>query len=100
MILIIVTTILITVTTIPTMLTNISNILMYLSLYFPSVSPPNNTGSSQNVLILAKGEPLTVLAAPENIITDRKYFENINFRVFEKKLANPQFYGTMRVTIE
>ena len=35
--------------------------LMYLSIDFPSVSPPNNTGSSQNVMILAKGEPLTVL---------------------------------------
>ena len=33
----------------------------YLSIDFPSVSPPNNTGSSQNVIILAKGEPLTVL---------------------------------------
>ena len=37
---------------------------MYLSLYFPLVSPPKDTGSSHNVLIMAKGEPLTVLAAP------------------------------------
>jgi len=29
----------------------------------------DNTGSSQNVLILAKGEPLTVLVAPINIIS-------------------------------
>ena len=55
----IVTMILVTVTTIPTSSKIIYNTnSTYLSRYFPYVSPPYDTGSSQNVLILAKGEPL------------------------------------------
>ena len=58
----IVTMMLMIVTTIPAIPTvsSIVKYTMYLSLYFPSV----NTGSSQNVLILAKGEPLPVLVTP------------------------------------
>ena len=56
----IVTMILMTVTTILASSKIILNTnSAYLSRYFPYVSPPFDTGSSQNVLILAKGEPLT-----------------------------------------
>ena len=65
--LITVTIMLITVTVIATISKMIFIIKsMYLSSYFPLVSPPNNTGSSRNVLISAKGEPLTVLVTPYN----------------------------------
>lgn len=41
---------------------------------FPIRITSDNTGSSQNVPILAKGEPLTVLAAPTFIIMYRGLF--------------------------
>ena len=41
---------------------------------FPIRITSDNTGSSQNVPILAKGEPLTVLAAPTFIIRYRGLF--------------------------
>ena len=41
---------------------------------FPICITSNNTGSSQNVPTLAKGEPLTVLAAPTFIIRYRGLF--------------------------
>ena len=41
---------------------------------FPICITSDNTGSSQNVTILAKGEPLTVLAAPVFIIMDQGIF--------------------------
>lgn len=73
MILIIVTIILIMVTTIPTMLTNVSDII---SCTFHSIFQSyhlQNTGSSQNVLTLAKGEPLTVYGITrEHSLSEKK----------------------------
>ena len=75
----ILTIVLIAVTTIPAILMTVSSILSsFLSIFH--MYHLRNTGSSQNVLILAKGEPLTVLAAPfvlyhsieKNAITKRK----------------------------
>ena len=58
---------LIIVTTIPTAPTTVS-IIYVPFVKFPIRITSDNTGSSQNVPILAKGEPLTVLAAPTFII--------------------------------
>ena len=66
-ILITVTIVLIIVTTIPTVPTTVSTIYVPF-VKFPIRITSDNTGSSQNVTILAKGEPLTVLAAPVFII--------------------------------
>ena len=46
----------------------------YNTVKFPIRITSDNTGSSQNVPILAKGEPLTVLAAPTFIIRYRGLF--------------------------
>ena len=58
---------LIIVTTIPTAPTTVS-IIYVPFVKFPIRITSDNTGSSQNVPISAKGEPLTVLAAPTFII--------------------------------
>ena len=52
----------------------VSSTNINLSSYFPYVSPPKDTGSSQNVLILAKGEPLPLPATPELIVTYVRFF--------------------------
>lgn len=72
MVLIVVTMMLIIVTTIPTIATIVSVIISFTFRKFSIVSPPKILGSSQNVLILAKGEPLTVLVTPTFIIWNRK----------------------------
>ena len=64
---------LIIVTTIPTAPTTVS-IIYVPFVKFPIRITSDNTGSSQNVPILAKGEPLTVLAAPTFIIRYRGLF--------------------------
>lgn len=61
------------VTIIPTMPTTIPNILCTFLLIF-HVYHLQNTGSSQNGPILAKGEPLTVLAAPIMDCTRKPFF--------------------------
>lgn len=43
--------------------------VIYPSALFSICIPSSGTGSSQNVLILAKGEPLPVLATPTYILT-------------------------------
>ena len=58
---------LIIVTTIPTAPTTVS-IIYVPFVKFPIRITSDNTGSSQNIHISAKGEPLTVLAAPTFII--------------------------------
>ena len=68
--LITVTMILIIVTTIPTIPTTVPSIFCSFHIIFRLYHLQNTTvGSSQNVLILAKGEPLIVLAAPINYDT-------------------------------
>ena len=64
---------LIIVTTISTAPTTVS-IIYVPFVKFPIRITSDNTGSSQNVPILAKGEPLTVLAAPTFIIRYRGLF--------------------------
>ena len=64
---------LIIVTTIPTAPTTVS-IIYVPFVKFPIRITSDNTGSSQNVPTLAKGEPLTVLAAPTFIIRYRGLF--------------------------
>lgn len=44
-----------------------------------------NTGSSQNVIVLAKGKPLTVWATPSVLISFVARFENM-------QLSNKMFY--------
>ena len=73
-----VTMILIIVTTIPIKPIILPNILCTFHFIFQLYHLQNTThGSSQNVLILAKGEPLTVLVTPMYIITYIKLFVNI-----------------------
>ena len=73
-----VTMILIIVTTIPITPIILPNILCTFHFIFQLYHLQNTThGSSQNVLILAKGEPLTVLVTPMYIITYIKLFVNI-----------------------
>ena len=63
-------------TMILTILRTVSNIFMYLSLLFSICTTSQDTGSSQNVIILAKGEPLTVVVAPCVIIAQEVCFAN------------------------